>query len=274
MISSAAWVARGKAAQHPTKYNVDDAELERVGRMANMELGDATRQLEAAQQGAGDDGWVDEEDEEGDEQMEEDEAPSAQEKKEEDPNDLSRYRLDEYDEEPSQGGAAMAAFRNVRGLQYYQNNDEDPYITLKDDAAEEEEEREELEVLPTDNLVLTAKTEDELSLLEAYVYSAQDENLYVHHDLMLPSFPLHLEWLDYTPAPAEGAESSARRPTGAPGNYVAVGTMDPEIEIWSMDTIEGLYPDAILGRKDLTESLNAPAGTGKKSTLQPPERRH
>ncbi|WFD21155.1 rRNA-processing protein [Malassezia caprae] len=262
MISSAAWIARGVAARHPAKHQLDEAELERVSKLTNMELGDAERQLAAAEaaaaRGEGDEGWEDVDD---DEAMEEDDAGA-------DPDDLTRYRLDEYEDEPSQS-VTMGALSGIRGLQYFRNNDEDPYITLKNDPADEEEEREQLEVLPSDNMIVTAKTEDDVSMLEVYVYSANDQNLYVHHDLLLPSFPLHLEWLDYAPAPVVESQTRA---AGTLGNFVAVGTMDPEIEIWDMDVLEGMYPDAVLGRKDLTESLNAPAGTGKKKRRQPKAR--
>ena len=134
----------------------------------------------------------------------------------------------------------MGPFSNIKGLTYYRNNDEDPYITLKED--EEEQEREELEVLPTDNLLVVAKTEDEVSQLEIFVYEESEENLYAHHDLMLPSFPLCLEWLDYPPI----SSPSRRQPQNSPsssstdpaqfGNFIAVGTLEPEIEIWSLDT--------------------------------------
>jgi periodic tryptophan protein 1 len=123
-------------------------------------------------------------------------------------------------------------------------------------------------VLPTDNLIITAKTEDDISQIEAYLYSAEDANLYVHHDLMLPSFPLCLEWLDYRPVPVAADQIAAldgKSAAGEMGNFIAVGTMDPEIEIWSMDVVEAAFPDAILGRRDLTEALNEPLGTGKKS---------
>ncbi|WFD28975.1 rRNA-processing protein [Malassezia nana] len=264
MISSAAWIARGVAARHPTKHQLDEAELARVSKLTNMELGEAERQLHAAEAAAAernepDDGWEDVDDQAMDEDGDTSNAHA---------DDLSRYRLDEYDEEPSQS-VAMGALSGIRGLQYFRNNDEDPYITLKNDPADEEEEREQLEVLPSDNLIVTAKTEDDVSMLEVYVYSAHDQNLYVHHDLLLPSFPLHLEWLDYAPAPVIESQTRA---AGTPGNFVAVGTMDPEIEIWDMDVLEGMYPDAVLGRKDLTEPLNAPAGTGKKKRRQPKAR--
>jgi periodic tryptophan protein 1 len=102
-------------------------------------------------------------------------------------------------------------------------------------------------------MLVVAKTEDEVSQLEIYVYDDSAENLYVHHDLMLPNFPLCLEWLDFGP------------PGAASGSYVAVGTLDPEIEIWSLDVVDPMYPDMLLGRPDLsTAHVPVPLGTGKK----------
>lgn len=130
---------------------------------------------------------------------------------------------------------------------------------------DEEEERQELEVLPTDNLIVTAKTEDDVSQLEIYVYDESEENLYVHHDLILPSFPLCLEWLDFPPATSPSAQATGDRPVKQFGNYIAVGTMEPEIEIWSLDTVETMYPDMVLGRPDKTvQHVPVPLGTGKK----------
>ena len=124
---------------------------------------------------------------------------------------LDQYNLDEYDEDEAMPG--MGPFSNIKGLTYYRNNDEDPYITLKED--EQEQEREELEVLPTDNLLVVAKTEDEISQLEVYVYEESEENLYAHHDLMLPSFPLCLEWLDYPPITSPARTQNASSSSGA-----------------------------------------------------------
>lgn len=281
MISATAWIAKGKSARHPTKYSVDDSELERVAKLANVHFEDAKAQFERAQRVAagweqGKDGHALEgedaawEDEEGDgEDTASDDGDQAMDteakvdSKPEDPNDLSRYNLDAYDED--EGATDVGPFSNIKGLQYYRNNDEDPYITMKNDANEDEEEREDLEVQPNDNLIVCAKTEDEVSMLEAYLYTPNEANLYVHHDLMLPSFPLCLEWLDYKPA-GTGADQNST--VGQVGNFVAVGTMDPEIEIWSMDVVEGLFPDALLGRRDMTERLNEPKGTGKKKRKQ------
>lgn len=112
-------------------------------------------------------------------------------------------------------------------------------------------------------MLVTAKTEDEISQLEIYVYDDSEENLYVHHDLMLPSFPLCLEWLDFPPVTSPSAQSNSA--TKQFGNYIAVGTMEPEIEIWSLDTVEAMYPDMVLGRPDKTAAhVPTPLGTGKK----------
>ena len=127
---------------------------------------------------------------------------------------------------------------------------------------EEDDEREELQVLPTDNLLVIAKTEDEISQLEIYVYEESEENLYVHHDLMLPNFPLCLEWLDFPPT--SNSSPSTNTASGF-GNFIAVGTLDPEIEIWSLDVIEAMYPASVLGRPDKTQAhVPVPLGTGKK----------
>lgn len=302
MISALQWIARGKSLPHPKKYVLDDDEMERVSQMANVQFEDAKAQLERAQRDIArgkdpfapniDNDAEDDDDEEawkdddGDDEMKDDSAPvpttttdaAAAGETKEDPDDLSRYNLDEYDEDENAAAQAAnaGAFSNIRGLAVYQSNEDDPYVTVQDDAEkDDEEEREELEVYPTDNFVITAKTEDDVSQLEAHIYAANDSNLYVHHDLMLPSFPLCLEWLDYTPARSSAdqnesapATATSAKEAGGVGNFIAVGTMDPEIEVWSMDVVDGMYPDAILGRKTETDQLNAPLGTGKKKRKQ------
>ncbi|TCD60166.1 hypothetical protein EIP91_010625 [Steccherinum ochraceum] len=286
LISCVSWVKRGVSSQHPTKYVLDDTELERVSALARIELEDAKKELEkahiaAVSMGKGAEGsdaddadeddenaWVDEdgEDADGDVPMDEDPPEKPADAK---GDDLAQYNLDDYDDEDNM--PSMGPFSNIKGLQYYQNNDEDPYITLKQD--DEEDERQELEVLPSDNLLVVAKTEDEVSQLEIYVYDDSEENLYVHHDLMLPSFPLCLEWLDFPPISSPSAKTSPNGPAKQFGNYIAVGTMEPEIEIWSLDVVEAMYPDMVLGRPDKTAAhIPVPLGTGKKKRKKTKQR--
>lgn len=134
----------------------------------------------------------------------------------------------------------MGMFGNVKSLAYYESNEDDPYITMKEEG-EEDEDREDLQILATDNLILAAKIEDELAHLEVYVYEDEADNLYVHHDIMLPAIPLCVEWLDI-PVSKPGVDKDSV------GNFVAVGTFDPDIEIWDLDTVDCMYPNAILGQ--------------------------
>ncbi|KAF5337901.1 hypothetical protein D9758_013097 [Tetrapyrgos nigripes] len=241
LISAVSWVRRGVAARQPSKYVLDDKELERVSVLARIELESAQDELkrahEAAQSMGQGDESIDAEEDDGDENwVDEDEnamdVDGGAIKPKADKDDLSQYNLDDYDNEDTRTG---------------------------DDA---ENEREELEILPTDNILIAAKTEDEISQLEIYVYEESEDNLYVHHDLMLPNFPLCLEWLNFPPA----STSSNNDPTNSGfGNYIAVGTLDPEIEIWSLDIVEAMYPNSVLGRPDRTKAhVPTPLGTGKK----------
>ena len=72
-----------------------------------------------------------------------------------------------------------------------------------------------------------------------YVFEEATSSLYVHHDIMLSSFPLCLEWLPYAP----GSLSTG----GAKANYIIVGSFLPEIEIWNLDELNTLEPAFTLG---------------------------
>ena len=129
---------------------------------------------------------------------------------------------------------------------------------------EDDEEREELQILATDNLVLAAKVEDEVAHLEVYVYEDEADNLYVHHDIMLPSVPLCVEWLDLP-------MGKDQEKVGSKGNFVAVGTFEPDIEIWDLDTIDSMYPNAILGYGG--QQSNSKSKEGKKKKKKRPSRK-
>ncbi|KAG2365547.1 WD40-repeat-containing domain protein [Suillus spraguei] len=208
LISCVSWVKRG--------IRLDDKELERVSALAHIELEDARIELERAHNAAkimgkgaegaeaddadedgDDDAWVDEEN--ASMEVDGDVQVMAPEKE----DDLAQYNLDEYDEDDVKEDG-MGPFSNIKGLTFYRDNQDDPYITLKDDAEDDEH------------------------------------------------FP----------------PASSEMQTDTPpkfGNYIAVGTLDPEIEIWSLDVMESMYPDMILGRPDKTAAhVPVPAGTGKK----------
>lgn len=136
----------------------------------------------------------------------------------------------------------MGMFGNVKSLAYYESTEDDPYITMKGGLEEDDEDREELQILATDNLLLAAKIEDELAHLEVYVYEDEADNLYVHHDIMLPAIPLCVEWLNIPVGNKPGADKDSI------ANFVAIGSFEPDIEIWDLDTVDCMYPNAILGQ--------------------------
>jgi periodic tryptophan protein 1 len=122
-----------------------------------------------------------------------------------------------------------------------------------EDEDEDDEDEDDLIARPTDCFLLVANTEDEFSSLEVHCYNEDEGALYVHHDVTLPAFPLCLAWMDYAgdaaaalaaaqPA-ASGASSLVAGAAGSHvGSYVAVGTFQPDIEVWNTDVLDPLEP--------------------------------
>ena len=261
MISSSTWVPRGFAAEFPEKYELDDEEMERINAMANLELNDAKEQLAEA---------------EGEEETEDNDSGNAPKTSKlveqiEIDDDLKEYDLENYDNDEDQddgnnlGNTKISMFPGLSNTDAKLLQDEsgegDKYLSLPTEL-DEQEEKKENQIYPTDNLVLATRTEDDISWLDIYIYDdgagapigAEEEeedkldidvangmiresNLYVHHDIMLPAFPLCVEWINYKP----GQESSNI------GNFAAIGTFDPQIEVWNLDFVDKAFPDVILG---------------------------
>ncbi|EAZ63495.2 periodic tryptophan protein 1 [Scheffersomyces stipitis CBS 6054] len=269
MISSSAWVPRGFASEFPEKYELDDEEMERITAMAKLELADAKEDLHEAQVEAG------ETDKLGD-QIDLD-------------DDLKEYDLENYDNDGADSeGEEVTMFPGLSSEAKFHKEDgegSDPYLTLPTET-DLQEEKKESQIYPTDNLVLATRTDDDVSYLDVYVYDdgagapdgaeeeeedkldadvakgmVRDSNLYVHHDIMLPAFPLCVEWINFKPGSEDGSNV---------GNFAAVGTFDPQIEIWNLDYIDKAFPDLILGEPD----ANSFAGAGKKNKKKKKKSQH
>lgn len=52
MVTATAWVPRGFAAPFPTKYEFDEAEFDRIAKLAKLQLDDAQEDLEEAEEAA------------------------------------------------------------------------------------------------------------------------------------------------------------------------------------------------------------------------------
>ena len=130
-------------------------------------------------------------------------------------------------------------------------------IAFAMEADSDDEDAEDDEIHPTDALLVVAMTEDEFSHLEVQLL-AEDGNMFVHHDIQLPEFPLCLAWLDCPPFLSAGEQQAV-------GNYIAVGSFNPAIEIWNLDVLDPLEPTAVLGGEADTAELRGKQGKrGKK----------
>ncbi len=82
-----------------------------------------------------------------------------------------------------------------------------------DEFDDSEEDKEDYTIRKSDALIVAATAENEHSNLEVYIYDHSSSDLYVHHEVILGSYPLCLEWLNHY--------------NGRRSNLVVVGTFLP-----------------------------------------------
>ena len=214
MISAACWIRKGVASKTPKHYTLTEEDYAIIMDKSTEEIAEARAKLAAAHLGRP--------------------VMDDPEKEADDMSDGSGS--DEIMNDP--------LFSNLKHL----NTPDELPADRAVDAEILAEEMDDLTLRQSDSLIVTARTEDEVSQMEVHVYEdgeEEEENVYVHHDVMLPNFPLCLECVEYD-----------FNGTDAVGNFVAIGTFDPEIEVWDVDMIDAVYPTVILeGRKKSKKSV-------------------
>ncbi|XP_076642798.1 periodic tryptophan protein 1 homolog [Halictus rubicundus] len=203
VIPCMTWVRKGVAAENPAKVELTPTELKKILEEKQSELHD-------------------------DFEEEDDEVLKQENKNESHTLQHDEYEFDNYDEE---SGNIHCSIGNITT---FDNYGRDPLVTKDDD---EDSEKEDDGIKSTDNLVLIGHVDGDASILEVYVHNEAEDSFYCHHDILLPSFPLCIEWLNFDPTDSKLS------------NLCAIGNMTPIIEVWDLDLIDCLEPAYKLGRK-------------------------
>jgi len=176
---------------------------------------------------------------------------------------MAELDMDNYDDDDSGDELVIQRILGAGnpGMAYHRDPKQDPYFnrgSVDGDGSDEdvdESEAGDLTLRESDLLIMAARNEEDVSHLEVWVYEEPDErgegNLYVHHALMLSAFPLSLAWGDCDPT---GAREY--------GNFAALGSFEPGIEIWDLDILDAVEPIAVLGGADY-EAAKAAAATSE-----------
>uniref|UniRef100_A0A1L8DNE1 Putative wd40 repeat in seven bladed beta propellers n=1 Tax=Nyssomyia neivai TaxID=330878 RepID=A0A1L8DNE1_9DIPT len=196
-ISCICFVPQGVAKENPTKATLTQEELAEV--IKEMTVGKA-------------------------DEDEEDASDSGQRMEVDPGGSRDEYNFDNYDEDEGTAGLGIDGVVVA-----------DPGENLEDD--DNDSEAEDDLIKRGDNLILVGHVEDVCVNMEVYVWNTEEGSLYVHHDFLLPSYPLCIEWLNHD------------REAGEPGNLCAIGTMDPVITVWDLDIRDSLEPIYKLGSK-------------------------
>ena len=152
---------------------------------------------------------------------------------------VRRYGLDTYDDESDE--ETNNVIGGIGNLVQHANNQEDPY--LERNPEDSESELEDFLIQENDNLLLVGHVQEDASSLDVYVYNEEDN--YVHHDVILPAFPMCFEPIYY---------DSVQQCTA---NLLAIGDMTKYIQVWDLDIVNELEPKITLkGHKDAVLGLS------------------
>jgi len=142
------------------------------------------------------------------------------------------------DEESEKVEIADVLADDLDGLKFHKSNRDDPYIKDKDEIYDEDE-LDDMTYRDTDMPLVALRAGEDISQMEVYVYEDVDDdepNIYLHHETVLPAFPLCVAWSSYHPTLGYSR-----------GNLAAVGSFLYGIDIWDLNDVDSLEPLASLG---------------------------
>lgn len=219
------WVRKGVAKANPDNIKLEAEELEQIINETKQELEETEEDEVEDEQEA-----MDINEDENSEIPSSSDVNTYKSEENEDEEEEDEFQMNKYDEDEKPD-----ALLGIGKIAVYASNSQDPYVKIPDDE-DKDSENEDDQITPEDNLLLVGHVEKDINILEVYLYNNEEDSFYVHHDYILPSFPLCFEWVGYDP----GSRQS---------NLVAIGYMSPIIEIWDLDLLNCLEPIITLGIK-------------------------
>uniref|UniRef100_A0A182SS47 Uncharacterized protein n=1 Tax=Anopheles maculatus TaxID=74869 RepID=A0A182SS47_9DIPT len=214
-VPSLLFVKRGVAKANPDKVTLTPAELARI-------INETREDLE--EDGAeGMDTSDDEENEDSESGLAERASRLAASNPDGSNEVADEYNFDGYEQETGTSGLHLSTVAVI-----------DPTENIQDD---EDSDAEDEIIKPSDNLILVGHVQNDSASMEVYIYNEEEGSLYIHHDFLLPSPPLCIEWLSFDPG------------SDKPGNMCAIGCMEPIITLWDLDIQDSIEPVCKLGSK-------------------------
>ena len=138
------------------------------------------------------------------------------------------FNMDNYDEEDSTDQRHLFAHIDA-DLKLAKKKD-----AYMNDEVSDSEDGEYYEIKDDDVLFVAANVEEDACTIEVYLHDTFDGGMYVHHDFMIASYPLSLEYI-----PSMGSANS----------LLAIGAFDPKIDIWELAVQDPVEPVVQLGKK-------------------------
>ncbi len=138
------------------------------------------------------------------------------------------FNMDAYDEEDETDRTHVFSHIDA-DLELAKEKD-----TYMNDEVDDSEDEDYYEIKDSDVLFVAANVEEDACTVEVYLHDTMDGGMYVHHDFLISSYPLALE---YIPVMQD------RR------SLLAVGSFDPTIEVWELSVHDPMEPAFVLGKK-------------------------
>jgi periodic tryptophan protein 1 len=138
------------------------------------------------------------------------------------------FNMDNYDEEDATDKSHMFSHIDA-DLELAKQKD-----AYMNDEIDDSEDEEYYDIKDTDVLFVAANVEEDACTVEVYLHDTIEGGMYVHHDFMIASYPLALEYIPVL----QGRRS-----------LLAVGSFDPKIDIWELSVHDPVDPIIQLGKK-------------------------